>query len=73
MAGRRKPPEGGHIYVAKESFSTEVDGVPVQIHAGRTRVREGHPIMAGREHLFELLTVDYEVEQMTAAPGERRG
>lgn len=67
---RGKPEDG--IFVAKESFTTEVDGVPTIIRAGLDRVRAGHPLLEGREHLFEPLTVQYDVEQATAAPGERR-
>lgn len=63
----------GRLYVATESFTTEIDGQPVTIRQGVDRVREGHRLMQGREHLFELAPVDYDVEQMTAAPGERRG
>lgn len=73
MPGSRKPPKGGQIYVARESFSADLDGASVAVVAGRTRVREGHPLLAGRAHLFEEITVDYDVEQATAAPGERRG
>ena len=35
--------------------------------------REGHSIVEGREELFEPFTVDNEIEQATAAPGEKRG
>jgi len=65
---------GDTIYVAKESFVTVLrDGEEVVVTAGVTRVREGHELLAGREHLFEELTIQYDVEQATAAPGERRG
>lgn len=63
----------GRIFVARESFVCDLDGVPVTVSGGTTRVREGHPLLKGREHLFEPLTVHYEVEQATAAPGEKRG
>lgn len=58
--------------MAKESFSTELDGAPVTVRARVTTVREGHPLMNGREDLFEERQVDFDVEQATAAPGERR-
>ncbi|MCR4339223.1 MAG: hypothetical protein NUW01_04965 [Gemmatimonadaceae bacterium] len=61
------------IFIAKETFSTVVDGSPVVVAAGVTRVREGHSLLRGREHMFEVMRVDYEVEQMTNAPGEHRG
>lgn len=63
----------GEIFVAKETFVTDIDGAMVSVQAGQTRVREGHPLMAGREHLFEPVGVHFEVEQATAAPGEKRG
>lgn len=61
------------IYVAKESFATELDGQPVIVQKGVTRVRAGHPLLKGRATLFEPLTVHYDVEQATAKPGEARG
>lgn len=63
---------GGTIYVAKRSFITVIDGVEVTIQQGRTRVREGHPLLSGRMEMFEPMTVDYEMEQATAGPGEKR-
>lgn len=64
---------GGAIFIAKESGWIHLNGEDIQVVAGRTRVREGHQLMVGREHMFTPLTVDYDVEQATAAPGERRG
>ena len=58
----------GKLYVAKESFHTEVDGVPITVVANATRVREGHPLMAGRAHLFAEITPDYEWEQAVDEP-----
>lgn len=64
---------GGKIFVAKESGWINLDGEEIQVVEGRTRVREGHRLLAGREHMFIPLTVDYDVEQATQAPGESRG
>jgi hypothetical protein len=65
------------LYVAKESGTIEIDGLPHFFEKGKTRVREGHPItkVEGFENLFEPAdaSVAYDVEQATAAPGERRG
>jgi hypothetical protein len=58
--------------VPKDSFVVDVDGVPTSFRANVTRVREGHPILDEYGHLFEEIRVDYEVEQATAAPGEKR-
>lgn len=63
----------GKIYVATEDFVADLDGVPIEVHKGRTRVREGHALLKGREELFAPITVDFEVERATAAPGEKRG
>jgi len=48
------------IYVAVESVLTTVDGQNVYITAGQT-ARAGHPILEGREALFEPFKVDYEL------------
>lgn len=42
------------------------------VHKGVTRVREGHPMLEGREELFGPIDVHYDVEQATRGPGERR-
>jgi hypothetical protein len=60
------------IFVARESFTCEVDGQDEHITRGITRVRAGHPILKGREDLFEPLKVQYDIERATAAPGEKR-
>jgi hypothetical protein len=59
----------GKIFVCRETFAL---GEMVFLK-DITRVREGHPIMEGREHLFKELTVHYEVERATKNPGEKRG
>lgn len=69
---RTKTPKG-KIFVPVEDFTTEIDGQPVVFKRNQTRVREGHPALHGRQHLFQEMKVDYEIEQATAAPGERRG
>lgn len=68
---RTKSPE---IYVAKHSFSCEIDGEQLFVNAGE-RVRSGHPLLRSQKDYFEPVdtTVHYDVEQATAAPGEKRG
>lgn len=56
------------ILVAKHSFSIGVRSIT----KGET-FRKGHPVVDGREELFEPFVVDNEIEQATAAPGEKRG
>lgn len=60
------------VYVCKESGAFEYDGDMVVVHKGVTRVRAGHPILDAHPELFEEITVHYDVEQATAAPGEKR-
>jgi hypothetical protein len=67
---RKSRPE---IYIAKRSFSCEIDGEPVFVVKGE-RARAGHPILRVCAEHFEPADeyVRYDVEQATAAPGERR-
>lgn len=64
----------GDVYVCTESGSTEIDGQVLPYTKGITRVRAGHPLLKAVPDRFEPidLTVHYDVEQATAAPGERR-
>jgi hypothetical protein len=52
------------LYVATQGAAINLDGEMVMLWAGAI-ARAGHPVMAGREHLFVPLTVDFEV---AAAP-----
>lgn len=61
------------IYVAKESFTTTLDGESISVRAGVTRVRAGHPLLKGKEMFFEPMEVHYDLERATASPGEKRG
>ena len=72
---RPKKTHHSEIYVAKESFTAVVDGHEEHFREGVTRVRKGHQILRQLGDMFEPLSleVDYDVEQATAAPGEKRG
>ena len=59
--------ESSDILVAKESFTVDIDGVPTVFRGGETRVRRGHPVLEGREELFEPLRVHYDIETATTA------
>jgi hypothetical protein len=61
------------LYQAKESFVTQLEGEQVSVAAGDL-VRAGHPLLKGREELFKPAKnwVRFDVEQATAAPGEKR-
>jgi len=56
------------IYKAKSSFVADVDGIQITVKKGDT-VRGGHPVIKGRESLFEPFTVRFE---NTSAPRGRR-
>jgi hypothetical protein len=62
------------IYVATHGFACEVDGDEVRVAQGE-RVRRGHPLLRSHTSYFEPVDegVHYDVEQATAAPGEKRG
>lgn len=60
------------IYVALSSFACEESGESYHVNAGST-VREGHPLLAGREDLFGPLAIDFEYEQPVKKVAARRG
>lgn len=62
----------GSVWVATESFVTDLNGERVVVQGGHTRVRDGHPLLKGHEQSFRRMEVHFEVEQTTAAPGEKR-
>jgi hypothetical protein len=63
-------------YRARHAFGVMWEGEQITIPAGEI-VRAGHPLLRGRDEHFEpvdrLGRFDVDVEQATAAPGERRG
>lgn len=63
------------IFIAVESFSCRHEGADHSFVKDQSRVREGHPVLVGREHLFKVIepSFGYEVEAASAAPGEKRG
>lgn len=64
----------GEIFVANRTALIKFEGREIMLRRGVTRVRAGHPLLKGRESLFDAVGVDFEwpVEQATAAPGEKR-
>lgn len=50
------------LMVAKQNATYDYNGGPVIVIAGKTIVRQGHPVMRGHEDLFEPLLVHYETE-----------
>jgi hypothetical protein len=64
---------GDKLFRAKEPFTVVMDGVQVVVNRGDL-VREGHPLLKKHADLFtEGAEVRFDVEQATAAPGEKRG
>jgi hypothetical protein len=70
------PSKKPDFYRANQGFATMLDGENVFVQQGEI-VRAGHPILEGREELFDEVEnfgrFDQDVEQATAAPGEKRG
>ena len=70
MAKRR-----AEIFRAKSGFSyDDENGSPVTVNRGDL-VRRGHPVLKGRDELFEPVDnkVRFDVEEATAEPGAKRG
>lgn len=63
------------IYIANETFATEVAGIPYMIRKGIDRVRGAHPLYKQTPQYWDPVEdkVTYDVERATAAPGEKRG
>jgi hypothetical protein len=61
----------GNVLAAKESFSTDALGFPRSVAEGET-FRQGHPITEAHPGAFEPWKIDNDIEQATAAPGEKR-
>lgn len=62
------------IYVATETGTLTIGDEQYHITQRATRVREGHPLLKQYPNFFEAADthVDYEWEQATKAPGEKR-
>lgn len=63
----------GEMYVAKTTFYAVIDGQRTMVKKGRDLVRAGHPLLDRFPDKFKPATVRFDVEQATAAPGEKRG
>jgi hypothetical protein len=60
------------ILICRESFLTDWEGQRRIFTAGQTTIREGHPIVKGNEHLFEPLTITYELPEPKKAEGRHQ-
>lgn len=63
----------GEMFVAKETFYAVIDGQQTMVKKSRDLVRAGHPLLEKYPDMFKPARVRFDVEQATAAPGERRG
>lgn len=61
------------MYVARETFFALIDGQRVMVKKGRDLVRAGHVLLEKYPDKFKPAPVRFDVEQATAAPGEKRG
>ncbi len=64
------------LYVAKETFSAIIDGVPTMILEGRTLVDDSDDVykrFAGNFKPAKSRFARLDVESATASPGEKRG
>lgn len=68
MPPRKEPT----IFVARTSGVVKIKGKQHTFIAGRTRIRDGHPLLKAAPDHFIPMQLDYDVEQATAAPGEQR-
>lgn len=66
--------DGTKVYVAIETFSANVNGTPVLVKRGKTRVHEGHELIVANPQFFEEAGehVQFQVETASAEPGEKR-
>lgn len=53
--------EYGPLLIARTDATFNYKGQPVFVIAGKTIVRQGHPILKGHEGLFEPLRVHYDL------------
>jgi hypothetical protein len=71
--GRPRKVVESPMLVATTDAVIDVEGVPFYLKRGVTRVRADHPLAVSHPRLFKPVDAHYTVEQMTAAPGEKRG
>jgi hypothetical protein len=69
------PAKNDPIMVANTSCVLRHEGEQIHLRRGKTRARASHPIVTEHLSLWQRIDdhVDFEVEQATKAPGEKRG
>lgn len=75
VAALRGEGDPNDVMVAIQSGSAEIDGVEVSFERDRTRVARGSALAKAQPHAFAQADegLAFEIEQATAAPGEKRG
>jgi hypothetical protein len=73
MGRPRKYPERDILIATDTGVWISPEGVHYDFWKDVTRVRVGHPLAEAMKDSFKPLDVHYDIEQMTAAPGETRG
>ena len=69
----KTPSRGRDVYVPIEGgFVADIDGSPVNFHSNIRVSKEWLDEHKDLAHLFRQITVHYDIEQATAAPGETR-
>lgn len=63
------------VFIATRSFAVEIDGRVVMVKQDKTRVAGDHELVRAFPERFQQAedSVNFGVEQATAAPGEKRG
>lgn len=58
------------VYIANSTFACDLDGAPVIVHRGVTRVRAGHPLFERYKDNFDLVdtAIEFDIEEATASP-----
>lgn len=72
MGRPRKQPKGEILIATDSGIWMSPQGDEYTFIAGVTRVRAEHPLARAMPSAFAPIDVHYDVEQMTAGPGELR-
>jgi len=73
MARPRKDPDQEILIATDDGVWMSPSGDEYPFYKEKTRVRASHPLAKAMPQSFKVITVHYDVEAMTAGPGELRG
>lgn len=60
------------VFVANTSAVFDYEGRRIILRKGVTTVRSGHPILKGRERLFDPIRVDFDTDDKPESVARRR-